>query len=362
MQQKGIPTQKKWPASMGYRHCTGKLLWLVMTALVWSVMAEAQTKDTLFFNNGSRLIGEIINIRLGVLTFDTDDANEVTVKLKNLRAISATSKIYRIETIQNKVYFGQLKPHNLKSFAQIIFSGDTAVVHLEEISVLYAYKSKFQQRFSGTVGLGASYTRSSDFGRFNFDGKLAYQAKKEELTLSASGIYSLTDSNFSRDREDVTLKNNYYFSTTWFLTALLVYQRNLELGLERRFQEGLGPGNKFLTSKHVYAWARGGIVLNQERSTEGVSSSTLVELFAQLEFNFFRFTAPEISLNFLQSFYYGLTEAGRIRNDGSFSLSWKIVGDLKLNIGLYHSYDSRPPVEGGKNIDYGFNMSVSYEF
>jgi len=218
------------------------------------------------------------------------------------------------------------------------------------------------QRFSGNVGLGYSYTRSSGFGRLNFDGALNYVSQKKEISLSASGIYTMTDTSFSRDNENVSLLTNNYFSPTSFTTLLANYQRNLELGLQRRYQEGFGAGNKFITSKNIYAWARGGLVLNQEKSLEGNFSGTLAELFGQVQFNFFRFTKPEINFDLKESFYYSLSENGRFRNDGEANLKWEIIEDLDLSLNFYSNYDSRPPGGKGNNFDFGITFGVNYSF
>jgi hypothetical protein len=191
---------------------------------------------------------------------------------------------------------------------------------------------------------------------------LNYQAKKNEVFTSISTIYSVTDSVFTRDREDVSILDNYYFSPTSFATAFLVYQRNLELGIERRYQEGLGVGNKFITSKIAYAWARGGLVFNQEKSTEGEKPGTQTEFFAQLQFNLFKFTKPEIKFDITQTFYVGITEKGRIRSDGEANLSWEIIKELRLSLQLYNNYDSKPPVSSSSNVDYGIVFGISYVF
>jgi hypothetical protein len=217
-------------------------------------------------------------------------------------------------------------------------------------------------RFSGSIGIGYSYTRSSNLGRFNADAALRYESSKSELSTTLSGIYTITDSVFSRDREDVQIKYNYYLSTSWFATTFLAYQRNLELGLARRFQEGLGMGNKFITSKSVYAWARVGVVANQEKNTEGIQTGTLWEIFGQLQFNFFRFTKPEISLSMAQTFFYSLSQSGRFRNDGSTSLNWEIIDDLKLSLEFYNNLDSKPPGAEGKKVDYGVVFGISFSF
>jgi len=212
------------------------------------------------------------------------------------------------------------------------------------------------------MSAGFDYTRSSGLGRLNFDGNLTYRSKKEEIIFSSSGIYTITDSSISRDREDVSIKNNYYFNPTWFGSILLKYQRNLELGLQRRFQEGIAGGNKFITSRHVYAWTRGGLVFNQEKNTGDTLSGTLTELFGQLEFNFFRFTKPELSINVTNAFYYSLSQSGRFRNDAQLDVNWEIIKDLKLIISAYSNFDSQPPSEESRQFDMGIVFSVGYSF
>jgi len=236
------------------------------------------------------------------------------------------------------------------------------IINIEEISSFYPFSGKFFKNFSGTVGLGYNYTKSSGFGRLNFDATINYYSKKHELTTALTGIYSQTDTGFTRDREEVSLKDNYYFSPSWFVTAFLVYQKNLELGLDRRYQEGLGIGNKFITSKIMYGWARAGAVINQEKNIEGVSSETLAEGYAQLQFNLFKFSKPEIKFDFRQTVYFGITESDRIRTDGQIDLSWEIIKDFKLTFQFYNNYDSKPPSAGVSNFDYGTVFGLRYNF
>lgn len=320
------------------------------------------SKDTLFFRNGSIILGEVKKIKLGVVNFDPDDANDITVQLIKLKTISASGEIFRIETTDEHVYYGRLFPGIRAGFVTIATAKDTLVQSLEKISVLYPFKDDFLDRFEGNVGLGYTYTRSSNFGRVNFDLNLSYITKQDEITFGASGIYSMSDSSFTRDQENVNFKYNFYLNTSWFLTTFVSYQRNLELGIQRRYQEGLGAGNKFITTKHIYAWARTGLAINQETSTEGVKSGTLTEIFGQLQFNLFRFTLPKINLDIAQSFYYSLSQKGRFRNDGQTTLSWELISDFNLNLEFYNNYDSKPPASATSTFDFGIIFGLSYKF
>jgi hypothetical protein len=321
-----------------------------------------QKKDTLFFNNGTIVIGTLKKIRVGIVTFDPDDANDITVQLRKLKAICAQREIYRVESTENEVLFGVIVPGSIPGRVTIVDSLDQKSIGLEEIINLYPFSKRFIQRFAGNIGLGYNYTRSSGFGRLNFDGALTYYSKQQEISAALSTIYSVTDSMFTRDREDASIKDNYYFSPTSFATAFLVYQRNLELGISRRYQQGLGLGNKFITSKIAYAWARTGLVFNQEKSTEQKTTGTLTEYYAQLQFNLFKFTKPEIKFDITQTFYAGITEKGRIRTDGTSNLSWEIIKDLRLTLQSYVNYDSKPPVSSNSNLDYGIVFGISYVF
>jgi hypothetical protein len=308
------------------------------------------------------VVGKLEKIKLGLVTFDPDDANDITVQLRKLKTISAGSKIFRVETIDERVYFGTIKNHADKNHIYLVSATDTISLWLEDIAVLYAFEKQFAQRFSGSFGLGFSYTRSSDFGRLNFDSKIYYTSNKGEISLFTSGIYTIYDTLFSRDKEDVNFKYNHFFIRRWFATGFLVYQRNLELGLQRRFQEGLGIGNKFITTKNLYAWARTGFVINQEKSTDDVSSGNLAEIFGQLELNFFRFENPEINFFLEEAFYYSLSQSGRFRNDGRIKITWEIFKDFDFSLEPYNNFDSKPPVPGSPKLDYGVVFGINYTF
>ena len=61
-------------------------------------------------HDGSLVIGEIKRVKLGVVTFDPDDANDITVQLRKLKSIASGKRIFRIETVDNHLYFGTIGP------------------------------------------------------------------------------------------------------------------------------------------------------------------------------------------------------------------------------------------------------------
>lgn len=332
---------------------------ILLSLLCLGLFAQ-QRKDTVFFNNGSRVIGKLKKIRLGVITFDPDDANDITVQQRKVRSLGAASQIFRVETVDKRLLYGVIMPDTVPQFVRVGFGTSVETLHVEELFNVYPFSEKFRRNITGSIGVGYNYTRSSGFGRFNLDGTLKYLSKKHEFSSTLSGIYSQTDSGFTRDREDLNIRDNYYFSTDVFVTGFLAYQKNIEIGLNRRFQEGVGMGDKLITSKKVLVWAMAGVVLNQEQNIDGDASGVLTEGFTQLQANMFKFTKPEVNMSFRQTVYVGFTDWGRIRTDGQIDLTWEMISDLKLNLQLYNNYDSRPPTAGVSKVDYGIVFGIKY--
>lgn len=327
--------------------------------------AQGQVKrDTLFFNNGSMVIGKMKKISLGVITFDPDDANDITVQFHKLKSISTGYRYYRLEMVNKDVYYARLMPSDQAGYVKLMGPVDTPTVWIQDIVKLLPLGNTFFKRMNGSVSAGYNYTRSSDVGRLNLDATIRYITKLNETILTISTVATFEDSVFSRDRESISLQPNFYFKNnpSWFTSAIVAYQRNLELGILTRFQEGLGIGNKFILKNYTQAWGMTGLAINQEKNTENPETKILVDVPVQLQFNVFHFLKPKIDLSISQTVFFGIAQDGRIRNDGQTTLGWEIILNLKLNLSFYNNYDSRPPTTNGRKFDYGYDIGVGYTF
>ena len=329
--------------------------------------ARAQTaKDTLFFNNGSIVIGKVKMIELGVIIFDPADANDITVQLRKLKAISATYREFRVETIDHQVLYGYLYPTVHNGFVNVTGRGDSTLIGLVNISTLYPVEAKFLKKLNGFISAGYSYTKSSDLGRINMDGNVEYKSKRVELGFNFSFISTIEEGEFSRDNENAGLPFNYYFHARWFAGSILSYQRNLELGIKSRWQQGLAIGNKLITGKYVQLIILSGAVVNEETSLDSDEAITLQEGTLGFRFDIFKFESPNINLSWNETGYISLTEE-RYRIDGDLALTWELLKtrdleDLDLSISFYTNIDSKPPTGGDQNYDYGTVIGIRFNF
>lgn len=334
---------------------------LAITHLLISIVCFAETsrRDTVRLYNGQILIGEIRQVEGGILTIKDADLSEIKVKLYKIKSMQSPQE-FRITTVHKEQYYGYIKPA-ANGRINIMRSNDSLPVNLgiEEINLMVALENTFLQKLKGSLGLGFSYTKSSDIGQLNFNANLAYAGRSFEHELNASAIGSIDSSKFSRDNENLELLSLYNITPTWFGSVLLTYQRNLELSIARRYQEMIGGGKKLWVRKNLQLSLMSGIAFNQEKNTSGDESKLLIEIPVSLRFNLYQFSHPNIQITTSQTGYISMSQLGRIRFSGTSSFRVELLDDFYFNVNPYTNYDSKPPVEGNK-FDFGVTFGLSY--
>ena len=333
----------------------------LVLCIILPFSAMAQAKDTLFFNNGDVLIGQVKSISLGRIKFDDDNMDVLNIKGTQIRTIKAITHIYRLETVDGQIYYTSLDTAS-RGNVKITIDGVAQEISLMDISNLIPLEGRTGVLWQGNASLGYSYAKSTGIGQFNSSLNLERLTRKFDVLLNGSAIINQTDSSVELDNATAGLYNSYLITPIWEASIFLLYQRNLEQGLSRRYQEGFGGGWNFISTPQMRGKLITGVVFAQEKSVEGVTSSTQVDIPVLLNFNFFRFSRPDMTVNLKENLFVGITQKGRIRQDGELSINWKIISDFYINLKFYHNYDNQPPGENAENLDYGAVFGLSYKF
>lgn len=320
-----------------------------------------QAWDTLYLRNNQKVYGELKGISLGKVKFDMEGINVAELKMNKIRTINATSKLYRIETINKKVFFSTLQQSAKPGYVWVVDSTGGAEMPLDYIGLL-SYFSDKRTIFEGNASAGYNYTKSSDIGRVNIDATLRYIFKKVVLQNVISAIVTSDQGVWYRDRESFSLSSTFLLNYKWKALALLNYQRNRELGLESRFQEGAGVGYNIISKTHLRFATLTGLVVNQEKGFEDESYQVTAEIPVAFDFDFFRFNKPEFSFSTNQNVYFSVTQQGRVRYDGEIRADWKVISDFTLNLKFYYNYDNKPLSGSGVSFDYGTVFGIGYKW
>ena len=344
------------------RLLTNSIPFFLIFVFCFSCGLKAQeTWDTLFLKNGQVVYGELKQVIMGKVKFKIEGLNETSVTMDKIQTIHAIKRLYRIETITKQVFFSTLGKSGRLGYVVVGDSAGGAEVPLGYLAMVTYFSSK-KNLFEGNVSAGYNFTKSSNIGRLNLDATLRYIMKKFIVSNTTSLIFTQEASESYRDRENVLFSGTYLINSTWKTIAMLNYQLNRELGLQFRFQEGGAIGYNILSKSYMRFDAITGLVVNQEKSFDGTDTKLTSEVPVIFNFDFFKFQKPDINIATYNSFFFSLTQKGRIRQDGELRFDWEVISDFTINLKFYYNYDNKPLSGQSSNFDYGTVFGIGFKW
>jgi len=326
------------------------IFWL--TFLPATLMASSKI-DTIYFQSGDRITGEVKSLENDLLRLSTDDAGTCKIEWTKVDSIIVQNRM-RILLANGEILYGILLPSGVVKSCMIWRStGDPRLVDLNRIVELSPIEEKFINRLSGTVSAGFSYIKASDVMTRNLNGSLKYLANKNLIETSYSG-------NVTSDPLGTTQRQNGGFTfhrmlpKKWFLSAELLAESNSELQLDLRTTFGIGAGNSIIRTNRHHFYAAAGILANRELSQEIAQNN--VEGLVAVNYSVFVYDDPEVSFDISTNIIPSLNNPGRIRSETESILKWEIFNDLYLKWTFYYSFDSEPLAGGAEKSDWALTL------
>lgn len=339
---------------------------IAMPAVLLAQQLHPDETDVIEFMDGERIVGKVKKIQRGELTLDPDKLEDlVTIKLRNIKSITARRKLYLIESIANTKYYGILEPGHSAGWVKIIQAKDTTELFIEDLDNIENLDDNFWKRLDGTASLGFSYSRSSNIGRVNESHNMTYSTRHWLFLTSGDLMYTM-DSQFKGiEKADLAVQAYIEFWRKWFAVSSVQFQRSTELGLSARLQLAEGAGPILIKNRRNDLRVASGISVQQEFSTDSIKTagthvSTEIPLF--VNYYLYRLGTPQLTLQATNSVFFSLSEGGRWRADQNITLYWKIVTHLNLNVTFYFDFDSQPPDAGAQRTDFGTVFSIGYSW
>jgi hypothetical protein len=314
--------------------------------------ATAQKTDKVKLKNGDIITGEIMSMKLGMLTYKTDGAGTISIKWEEVTAMTS-DKVFEF-TLRN----GILAVSRLDSlFLTYKLSS------LDDIVEIIPIKDRFLKRMSGDVNLGFNYTKSNQILQSNFSSNIAYKIPKVEFNIKLNSVLT----NYGKDTS-LTKKQDVIFNTIrnlnkrFFWGASLGWQENTELGLASRYLVSGALGMEPLTDNHNRMLLSGGLSYNQEQSIETSQFTGNLDALFGVAYKRFYYSTPKLSIDANYLIYPGITDWGRIRMQADLDVSVEIFKDFLTGLNFYYSYDNKPPEGSLSNNDYGILFTIGYKF
>jgi len=315
-------------------------------------IVQGQKTDKVQLKNGDNITGEILSLKLGILSFKMDGPGTINIKWEEVKGI-ASQKVFEFTLIGGNLVVSRLDSLLLSYH----------IANLDDIVEIIPIKDRFLKRLVGDVNWGFNYTKSNAIFQSNFISTITYKIPKLEIGLKLNSILT----NYGKDtsltlKQDVIASSKRYLSRKFYWGTSLGWQQNTELGLASRFLVSGVVGLNPMADNHNRLFFSSGLSYNQEQSVETSQYTGNLNALFEVAYKRFYYSTPKLSIDADYIIYPGITDWGRIRMQADLNVSVEILKDFQTGLVFYYSYDNRPPQGSLSNQDFGLVFTLGYVF
>jgi hypothetical protein len=331
-------------------------------ALSGPVLAAPKT-DILLFKNGDRLTGEVKSLERGKLNFKTDATGTIAIEWDKVASVQ-TEQYLQVELSDGRRHFGRASLVQPEGKLKLRVGSGTNVREVplvEVVGIAPIEQGGFFARLDGYVTAGYDYTKSSGVQQITYTGGLSSRDEKRQWAIDSSLTFISQSGQDDSNRYNIGAYNRRFLADRWFVQGFGSFDGNDELGIDLRTTLGAAYG-RFLRQDQKNDWAAyAGLAVTRENFIEQPTNES-VEGVLGTQYWFFRYNAPEASMDATVNLFPSLTESGRLRAEGQLNARYEIVSDLFFQLSFYGSYDSEAGAGAESNSDYGVTTSLGYTF
>jgi len=314
--------------------------------------------DTLVFDNGNMLVGEIKSMQKGVLEIDAPyGKSNFKIEWLSIKEIYTESKFFIY--VETDIYFARLA--TLPDQKVKIFEGDSIfkTCELDKIVYLAPINDKFKDRLDVSIEVGLDLTRAQNLRQFSTRFSLSYRSEKSSISTLFNSLRS------SQENTQLILRNNgefnyrHIFINQWYIVATFAGLSNTEQRIDIRTNTQLGLGNYIYSSNKAYWGLNFGMNSNFERFESETSGNNNWESYLGTELNLF--DVGDINLLFTFKGYTSLPDFNRFRSDINLDFKYDFPHDIFLRLGLSLNYDSQPAI-GASEVDYVLGTGIGWSW
>ncbi|MBT8177776.1 MAG: DUF481 domain-containing protein, partial [Eudoraea sp.] len=314
--------------------------------------------DTVVFNNGNKVIGEIKNMNKGVLEIDAPYGDEnFKIKWSEIKEIYTHSQF--VVSIKGEIYRGRLASISDQQIK--IFDKDSVFITCTRDDIVYLnpFKKGFSDRFGAMVEAGFNMAKAQNLRQFSLRSSVSYKTDKWTADASYNIIRSSQDNVESIKRTDGLLNYRRILPKNWYLIGTIATLSNTEQLIDLRANSQLGIGKFIISSNKAYWGVKAGTNNNLEHFINETTSRNTWEAYLGTEVNFYN--TGDLNLSFLYMGYSGLTDKGRYRADVNFDAKYDLPLDFFIRTGVTFNYDNQP-AENASETDYILRTGIGWEW
>lgn len=333
---------------------------LVVLFVILLKLAFAGPKiDTVYFQSGDRITGELKSLESNLLSFSTSDAATIEIKWDRIDSLSIKQYL-RIELYDGEIVYASIYPTDSSGQNALIGNfGVRRVPHLDIIRIT-PFNKKMKDRFDGAISMGLSYTKATELLKYDLAGSAKYTAERYLLEASFNSSFQKQPETDQAERHNANINYMRLLKNKWFYSGIASSERNSEMGLDLRATIGATYGNNLVFTNYMLLNGSLGAQVNREYSTDSVTNNA--EGIISVRYSVFKYRTPKLSLLITGNVYPNLQDSERIRFETDSNIRWELIKDLFLKYTLYYTYDSKPLSATANKNDFGTYLGIEFIF
>ncbi|MDX2430564.1 MAG: DUF481 domain-containing protein, partial [Bacteroides sp.] len=305
--------------------------WIVVISLLLMSQGLAAQTDSVLFESGEFVIGEIKSMDRGVLKIETDYSDsDFLIEWSKVSSIHTTTRFMITHTNGSK-YYGYVHSLNDSTFLILDYGGKQVESRKMDIVALSPFDDKFLDRLNASISLGFDLAKAQNLTSLSTRSFVGYTAQKWSTDIAFSTVRSNQDSVDEIQRTEGEWNLRYILPRRFYAIATVSGLSNTEQKLDLRMNMQLGVGNFLVRTNYMYWGAKMGFNRNYENYSNEEDERQSWEGYLGTELNLF--DMGDLDLYFLFMAYPGLTELGRIRTDSKLDVKYELPLDFFINLG-----------------------------
>jgi hypothetical protein len=342
-------------------HTYSKPIFTLCILILLNTSLYGQKTDVVTLKNGDKITGEVKYLKVGILTFKTDNMETVSIQWDKIKSIE-TKNFFEVEVADGRVFFGSIAPgdkEGMMTIKGVTLDHDLFMKYVVRINRI---KESFWDILDGYIKLGFSFTKASQVGQISLGGNAKYRTKIYSSELSLNSVITTTEKEPTSSKNDLSFSYQLNLANEWFAAGIASLQENSELGIKLRTSLGAGIGNNLIQSQKQWLYTLAGISVNREIKTDQTEPTYNVEGLINAQYQLFKYDHPKANLLTYIYVYPSLSDLGRYRFNYNVEVSWEIFLDFYWDLTFYFEFDNSPQTGSSSQSDYRIDTSIKFEF
>jgi len=331
------------------------LRWWWAGLLVTLIFTGDAFADKILMKNGDRFTGTVNKVEGGILTFSTDYAETLPLKISRIKKI-LTEEPATIHLSNGKIIKGRILPAKSDQIKVQAPTGRAyALIHWQEVKAINPPPEKWE--------ISLSFGGSSDSGNTDrISASLGAEAKRK---FNANQFEIRFLSNYSEENDKVSTRNTYgatkfshFFTPQWFSYLGLEFLSDTFRDLNLRTTVGPGLGYQIWEDDIKSLSLEGGYSYIHEDRRDGPNDRYSTSRFAG---DFSYRIISQLVFTDHAVIFPNLEEYGEYTLRNEASLSADLGKGWKLKLSNIVDQDS-DPAPGVKETDVHWILALGYDF